>query len=459
MSSPPESETGGVVNSEVSPLMRQMIDYCQVGIDLTGQRLLIFAAALALAAYYYDDKFAGILLVLVIASELFDYWLFNKVTSQENTDHQAARRLLPWLYLSTLLSTSLIIAYSIGIAFIQGPTSHFMASFFLFAAALFAAMHSHYVLHVLVTRLLCFGVAFLFIPIRDIVITDAPIQSELWAHLFTSIFVLTFIVDSSLGYLRIYRQRSAQFDLLQEEHEKSKMAYKAKSEFISTMSHELRTPLTSIRGAVGLAQSGKLGELPEKVADVLDVANRNCIKLLKLVDEILDLQSVESGLMKYAHELLDIRQVVSDAVEDTKSFAVERAVSIKSTLPDQAIVVRGDKHRLQQVFENILSNAIKFSPAKSKVLISVEIEDTRVKVLFRDEGIGLSEQDHEKVFDRFTQVDSSDTRKIGGTGLGMNISRQIMSAHDGSISYKKNDGPGTTFLVELERAVNSPRLR
>lgn len=269
LSSPPELGKGGAAGNETSPLMRQMKDYCQVGLDLTWQRFLIFAAALALAAFYYDAKFAGIVLVLVIASELYDYWLFHKVAGCKDTDDEAAKRLLPLLYLSTLFSTSLIIAYSVGIAFIQGPTSHFMASFFLFAAALFAAMHSHYVLQVLVMRLLCFGAAFLFIPIRDIITTGAPIQSELWAHLFTSIFVLTFIVDSSLGYLKIYRERVAQYGLLQEEHEKSKIAYKAKSEFISTMSHELRTPLTSLRGSVDLARSGKLGELPEKVSEVL----------------------------------------------------------------------------------------------------------------------------------------------------------------------------------------------
>ncbi len=435
--------------------MRQMKDYCQVGLDLTSQRLLIFAAALALAGFYYDGKFAAILTVLLIASELYDHWFFNRVVASRKTDHEAARRLLPWLYLSTLFSTSLIIAYSVGIAVIQGPTTHFMASFFLFAAALFSAMHSHYVMHVLVTRLLCFGGAFLFIPIRDIVITDAPITSELWAHLFTSIFVLTFVIDSSRGYLRVYRERVAQFDLLREEHEKSKIAYKAKSEFISTMSHELRTPLTSIRGSVDLARSGKLGELPEKVAEVLDVAHRNCIRLLKLVDEILDLQSVESGRMRYAHELLDVCQVVSDTITDTEVVASDHDVSVKSALPDHTIVVRGDKQRLQQVFSNVLSNAVKFSPANSEILVSMQVSDTRVRILFRDEGIGLSEDDHETVFDRFTQVDSSDTRKIGGTGLGMNISRQIMSAHGGRIHYKKNDGPGTTFIVELGRAILS----
>ncbi|WP_193747385.1 sensor histidine kinase [Ruegeria sp. ANG-S4] len=427
-----------------------MKDYCRVGLELTLQRLFIFASALALAAFYYDARFAAILLVFLLVSELYDYRFFNRVVASTETSHAAARRFLPYLYLSTFFSTSLIIAYSVGIAVIQGPTTHFMSSFFLFAAALFAAMNSYYVMHVLVTRLICFGAAFLFIPIRDIVITNAPLQSELWAQLFTSIFVLTFVIDSSRNYLKVYRAQTKQLDLLRIEHERSQVAYKAKSEFISTMSHELRTPLTSIRGSVDLARSGKLGKLPDQVAAVLDVAQRNCQRLLKLIDEILDLQSVESGRMAFTHATIDLVQALSETISDCEVYASEHEVSIRSSLPDQMVLVTGDKQRLQQVFANILSNAVKFSPAKSESLVSVQVTDAEVKVLFKDEGIGLSEDDREKVFDRFSQVDSSDTRRSGGTGLGMNISRQIMQAHGGSIGYRKNEGPGTTFIVTMK---------
>lgn len=433
----------------MSLLMRQMKDYAQAGLDLTWQRIFIFAAALALAGYYYDAKFAGIMLVFLVLSELYDFWFFNRVMACMDLSDAAARKLLPYLYLSTLFSTSLIITYSVGIAIIQGPTTHFMSSFFLFAAALFAAMNSHYVLHVLVTRLVCFCAAFLFIPIRDIVITGAPLHSEAWAQLFTSIFVLTFIIDSSLGYLRKYRDQVKQFDLLKAEHEKSKIAYKAKSEFIATMSHELRTPLASIRGSVDLARTGKLGELPNRVSEVLEVAHRNCMRLLKLIEEILDLQSIESGRMAYSHENLDLVALVAETLADNRLLASDAGIVLSSDLPDCEVIVRGDQQRLQQVFLNVLSNAIKFSPAKSEIRVSLQVSDTRAKVLFRDEGIGLSEEHEAKVFDRFTQVDSSDTRKTGGTGLGMNISRQIMNAHHGTITYTKNAGPGTTFAVEL----------
>lgn len=453
MEDPDNIQPGQVGTAYVVPFMQQLKDYCQVGLHLVWQRVIIFLAALALAAYYYDAKFTLILLLLLTLSELYDFWFFRKVLNSTDNSETGARKFLPHLYLSAVLSTSLIVAYSIGIAIIQGPaTTHFMSSFFLFAAALFAAMNSHYVLSVLVIRLLLYGAAFLFIPIRDIVIMGAPLQSELWAQFFTSVFVLTFIVDSSRSSYKIYRSQLSQMERLRVEHEKTKLSYKAKSEFVSTMSHELRTPLTSIKGAVDLAKSGRLGVAPKKMSVALDVAQRNSTRLLALVDEVLVLQKMEAGRMSYSFERTDLVQALKDTIIDSNIYASEAGVTIRFTLPDNPVEVVGDKQRLQQVFTNILSNAVKFSPDGGEVCISLDLVASSVLVLFKDEGIGLAEADADKVFGRFTQIDSSDTRKIGGTGLGMYISRQIMTAHDGSILYKKNAGSGTTFILSMKLA-------
>lgn len=432
-----------------------MRDYCRVGVDLVWQRQIIYVSALGLAAYYYDARFAGILALIVVMSEIYDFWTFKKVLSLDPQDHFAARAMLPFLYAGALINTCIIVSYSVGIAIIQGPTTHFMALFFLFSGALFAAMHSHQLLPVLVIRLLIFTAAFLFIPLRDIVLTGAPINSELWAQFFTSIFVLTFVLDSSRSYLKFYRARIAQMNLLREEHEKSRIAYKAKTEFVSTMSHELRTPLTSIKGSVDLASSGKLGPVPDKIGFVLEVAQRNCDRLLTLINEILDLQRVEAGKMKFSFETADLVQLVAATISENRPYAENLGVSIKAHLPKRSISVNVDTARLQQVFSNILSNAAKFSPPDSDVLVSVKDGDSSVRVLFRDHGIGLSEEDRETVFDHFSQIDSSDTRKIGGTGLGMNISMRIMEALGGTINYEKNSGPGTTFIVELPKATDA----
>ncbi|TMV03816.1 HAMP domain-containing histidine kinase [Ruegeria sediminis] len=446
---PTATEIADPEERETPTLILQMQDYCQVGLDLVWQRQIIYAAALALAAFYYDARLAGIVLLLIAVSEVYDFWVFKRVLSWKGNDRRAEQRFLHLLYLGALLSSSVIVSYSIGIAILQGPTTHFMSLFFLFAAALFAAMNSHHLMPVLMIRLTIFGAAFLFIPIRDIVIADAPLKSELWAQFFTSVFVLFFIIESSRVYLRFYRTKLFQMELLRSEHEKAKIAYRAKSEFVSTMSHELRTPLTAIKGSVDLANSGRLGEMPEQVSSILDVAQRNCSRLLSLINEILDLQSVEAGSMSFSRENIELVRTVSEAISDNQPYASKLGVSIRSELPDDLIWVNADKLRLLQVFANILSNAAKFSPSGSEVLVSVHANADRARVLFADNGIGLSEDDRDKVFERFTQIDSSDTRNIGGTGLGMNISKHIMDALGGSITYERNAGPGTTFVVEI----------
>ena len=446
-----------VDDNGTSLLIRQMQDYCQVGMDLVWQRQIIFAAALALAAYYYDVWLSFIILVLIAVSELYDFIVFRQILQWKGNDPATARKFLFRLCFGTAFSASVIIFYSIGIAVLQGPTTHFMSLFFLFAAALFAAMNNHHLMPVLLIRLALYGATFVLIPIRDIVITGASIESELWAQLFTSLFVLFFIIESSRIYLKFYRSKLAQMDLLRREHEETRRAYKAKSEFLSTMSHELRTPLTSIKGSVELANSGKLGEMPTQVSRVLDVAQRNCSRLLNLINEILDLQSVESGNIKFSRETVDIAEAITEAISDNQPFASKLGVVIKSDLPAHPIWVDADKLRLQQVFSNILSNAAKFSPAGTEVNVSLETGRDEVRILFADQGVGLSEDDHEKVFDRFSQIDASDTRKIGGTGLGMNISKRIIEALGGLITYTKNVGPGTTFIVELPVGTRADR--
>ncbi len=440
------------MSNDHSLCARQIKDYCQVGVDLVWQRQIIFAAALALAAFYYDARLAAGILVFVVVSELYDGWVFRNALKWDGKSRAAEKKFMRQIYFGTILSALVISFYAIGIAVLQGHTTHFMPLFFLFAAALFAAMNNHQIKSVLTIRLLIYGATFLFIPIRDIVLTDAPLKSELWAQFFTSLFVLFFIIDSSRHYLQLYRTQVAQMRQLRVEHENSQMAYRAKSEFVSTMSHELRTPLTSIKGSVDIVNSGVLGELPEQVSSTLSVAQRNCTRLLKLINEILDLQSVESGRVTFKSEKLDLTEVIAQSVSDNQPFASGLNVKVAFTPPQKEVWVNSDRARLQQVFANILSNAAKFSPAESIVDVRTEIGPEHVDVLFRDKGIGLSESDYDKVFDRFTQIDSSDTRQIGGTGLGMNISKRIMEALGGSISYRKNPDRGTTFIVRLPLA-------
>lgn len=435
-------------------LDRQMRDYAQVGMDLFVQRQVTFFAALLLAAYYYSLTLAAVFVVLIAISEIYDYLVFKAILRRRGRDSAEARKYLYMLYFGAVLSSSIIAFYAIGIAYVQDAAMHFVPLFFLFAAALFAGMNNHHLVPVLVIRLSIYGAAFLFIPIRAIVLTGADIRSELWAQLFTSIFVLYFIIDCSRIFLNFYRSKLEQFELLKEEARKSRMAYEAKAEFLSTMSHELRTPLTSIKGAVELVKSGSIGALPAKVENVLGIAQRNCVRLVGLVEDVLDLQRIETGRMTLNFELFDIVQATKDAIEVNRAYAEERGVDIVFDQPGFQAIVSADKLRLEQVFTNILSNACKFSPRGGTVEVSIERSEHGVRVLFSDQGIGLAECERERVFDKFSQVDAGDNRPIGGTGLGMNIAMRIMSAFDGSVSYRPNKDVGTTFFIDLPVAEN-----
>ena len=430
-------------------LVRRMRDYCRMGIELVWQRQIIFAAAIGLAGFYYSPKFAFSIFILISISESFDFWLLRHVLRRQAYDGRQARLTLFFLCVSTVISSLVIVTYSIGIAVLQGPTTHFMPLFFLFAAAIFAAMNNHQLLPLLFLRLVLYGAAFLFIPIRDVVVTGAPLKSELWAQLFTSIFVVYFVIDCARIFLKLYQTKISQIDALQLEHERSRQAYIAKTEFISTMNHELRTPLTSIKGALDMIGTGKLGELPPLVASALAIARRNSERLLSLINEILDLQSIEANTMQFKICPTPLAKVLKDAIAEISPFAANLDVKVIEVEHQEGMMVNVDRKRLSQVFLNVLSNAAKFSTAGGTVEVRVERDKEIARVLFSDNGIGLSDDDYNKVFEPFTQVDSKDTRKIGGTGLGMNISRRIMAALGGTITYRQNHDAGTTFIVEI----------
>ncbi|WP_261385220.1 sensor histidine kinase [Vannielia litorea] len=427
----------------------QMKDYAEVGRKLVWQRQMIFAAALGLAGYYYSIALAVTTGILIALSEIYDFMVFRRVLAWNGRDAVVAKSLLSQLYFGTALSASVIVFYSIAIAQAQGPGAHFMSLFFLFAAALFAAMNNHHVLPILILRLGLYAATFIFIPVYDIWVTSAPVTSELWAQLFTSLFVLYFVIDCSRVYLSFYRGSLDQVDALTVENQKAQQAYKAKSEFISTMSHELRTPLTSIKGSIDLAHAGHLGPIGDQAQQVMGIAKRNCSRLIELIDEILDIQKIEAGRMPFRMKPFDLRELVEQSVDSNGPYAARLGVRLDCSHDDRPVPVVGDAARIEQVLTNIVSNAAKFSPEGSTVHVVVETEGEIARVSVTDQGPGLTDQDRERVFDKFSQVDSSDTRKIGGTGLGMNISKQIMQAHDGRIDYQNNPGKGATFYFEM----------
>ena len=222
-----------------------------------------------------------------------------------------------------------------------------------------------------------------------------------------------------------------------------------KSEFVSTVSHELRTPLTSIRGALGLVSGGMAGELPEKASNLVSIANNNCDRLINLINDILDIEKLQAGKVKFDLRPMNIYQCVQESIEANQGYADKQNVSLELASEVGEILVRVDANRLAQVMSNLISNAAKFSHDEGTVSVTVERRDDQVRVAVIDQGSGIPEDYRSKIFQRFSQADSSDTRQKGGTGLGLSITKSIVERFGGSIDFDSEEGKGTTFYFDL----------
>lgn len=222
-----------------------------------------------------------------------------------------------------------------------------------------------------------------------------------------------------------------------------------KSEFISTVSHELRTPLTSIAGSLGLVAGGTLGELPAEVSRMVSIAHRNSEQLRLLVDDLLDMEKLVSGRMIMHLSPEPVLLVVKEAVDRLRTYAVESHVSVILDDNNPEVTATMDRARLDQALTNLLSNAIKFSPDQGTVHVSTRIMDNQVRILVADNGPGIANSFRSRIFQKFAQADSSDTRGKRGTGLGLAITREIMAQMGGNVSFTSVEGHGATFWLEL----------
>ena len=222
-----------------------------------------------------------------------------------------------------------------------------------------------------------------------------------------------------------------------------------KTEFISTVSHELRTPLTSIRGSLGLVLGGVAGELPDAVKSLLDIANNNCERLIRLINDILDSEKIESGKMQLELKVVNMAQLVQQAMTANKGFADQHGVRLVLQAPDDSLQASVDSDRLVQVVTNLLSNAVKFSPPDGTVNVKVLQVAQGVRVEVIDCGPGIPDEFRDRIFEKFSQADASDSRQKGGTGLGLNISQALVHKMGGQIGFASRAGAGSTFFFEL----------
>jgi signal transduction histidine kinase/HAMP domain-containing protein len=225
-----------------------------------------------------------------------------------------------------------------------------------------------------------------------------------------------------------------------------------KSEFVSTISHELRTPLTSIKGSLGLIRSGAMGPVSPDLREVLDIALSNTDRLVTTINEMLDIGQLERGQMPMNTITMALRPSADLAVAAVQRQSQQRRVTIELSLPADLPAVIGDPKRVEQVFVNLLANAVKFSPPDSRVLVTAHTEDGVVVVSVRDSGVGIKKEFQERMFGKFEHQQGSLTRESQGAGLGLAISKQIIDALGGNIWVESEEGHGSTFFFTLPSA-------
>jgi len=211
----------------------------------------------------------------------------------------------------------------------------------------------------------------------------------------------------------------------------------------------LRTPLTSIRGALGLMEGGVVGEIPDEALELVTIARVSCDRLIRLINDILDLRKIEAGKLELKLESLDSESMVKATADSLRTMCEEYGVSIAVHVSDRR-PVKGDHDRVVQILTNLVSNGVKFSGPEGKLDVRVVGgANGAVRFEVEDNGPGIPESQMHRLFGKFQQLDSSDTRAQGGTGLGLAISKALVEKHNGRIGVKSIEKKGSTFWFEI----------
>jgi two-component system phosphate regulon sensor histidine kinase PhoR len=221
-----------------------------------------------------------------------------------------------------------------------------------------------------------------------------------------------------------------------------------RKDFVANVSHELRTPISSIKGYAETLLDGK-ADNEDTVKEFLSIIYQDSNRLANLIDDLLDLSKIESGKMKLEFEPLEILPIVNRCVNVLRKSAKDKSLSVKLDIPANLLKVLGDHKRLSQVFLNLLDNAIKYTPEGGSITVNATSKENIVQVDISDTGIGISEKDMPRIFERFYRVDKARSRELGGTGLGLSIVKHIIQAHNGQIWVQSMLSRGSTFSFTI----------
>jgi len=302
--------------------------------------------------------------------------------------------------------------------------------------------------------------------IREVFLTEAPFEGDQLRYpgglfYFYKIYPLKEGTES-INKVVIFMENITELTRLEEELKNSYIklenAYdelkendETKSEFISTASHELRTPLTVINSYIEMFEEGMLGELTDTQREKIQIIRSQTDHMIRLVEDMLDTSRLESRKLKIHKSSIKIEEIAMKVLEELSRLAGLKEQTVSLATEGNLSEIEGDERRIKQVFNNLLTNAIKYTPNKGKINVLIKGEPGQVRVLISDDGIGIAKKDQDKIFQKFFTGGSSLTRESGRMGLGLAIAKGIVEAHDGSIWVESEIGKGSTFVFTLPK--------
>jgi signal transduction histidine kinase len=251
----------------------------------------------------------------------------------------------------------------------------------------------------------------------------------------------------AIVHARLFEAEKQTAETLARTNEELRQLDRMKDLFVSGVSHELRTPLTSMLGYLELLRGGEAGELNEDQEHFLEIVDRNCHRLYHLIDDILFLSRLDSGRFHLERASVDLGRLMEERLQSMQPMAEKKQIEVHADISNGGLELWADPSRLAQVIDNLLSNAVKFTPERGEIFVAVGASDDTAHLEVRDTGVGIPEDEAQRLFERFFRA--STAQNIQGTGLGLSISKEIVEAHDGTISARSKVGVGTTFTVDL----------
>ncbi len=413
-------------------------------------RLIIILSAVLYMAFLildaiYAAKFFGLFLTIrlvVLAAHMVLFYLCTRITLNRN-----------YVNIAIALAIFDVVGISVMIYFLGGFATIYVQGLYIIIMGLAVAVPLSFKNNIFLYAMIWMSYA---------VSSFLSMPSGGWQDVFNNLFFLTaiiiiaafgsFVMDSiRRRELRTRIRLEEMTEMLRESNDKLQSLDELKTRFFANINHELRTPLTLILAPLKSVLDGKLGKITSHLQDTLDTMQRNGYKLLKLINNLLDLTKFESGKMRLKVELANMSDFIDDLLKSVKSFADQKNIRMYYQHPPHDVELMVDPDQFEKVVLNLLSNALKFTPENGKITLYLEDKERTVSITVEDTGIGIPQDMMSTIFDRFSQVDNSASRLHRGTGIGLSLVREIVILHGGTIRVESQRGKGARFIVDIPK--------